>query len=63
MIGTDHRWLLPFSAVGGAALLVASDVIGRIVARPEELEVGIVTSVVGAPVLVWVTGRLKAREL
>lgn len=63
LIGTDHRWLLPFSALGGAALLVASDVIGRIVARPEELEVGIVTSVVGAPVLVWVAGRLKAREL
>jgi len=63
VIGTDHRWLLPFSALGGAALLVASDIIGRVVARPEELEVGIVTSVVGAPVLVWVAGRLKAREL
>lgn len=63
LIGTDHRWLLPFSALGGAALLLGSDIIGRIVARPEELDVGIVTSVVGAPVLVWVARRLKVREL
>lgn len=63
VIGTDHRWLLPFSAVGGAALLVASDVIGRLVARPEELEVGIVTAMIGAPVLIWVVRGQKLREL
>ncbi len=63
VIGTDHRWLLPLSALGGATLLVASDIVGRVVARPEELEVGIVTSVMGAPVLVWVASRLEAREL
>lgn len=63
LAGTDHRWLLPCSALGGAALLVASDVIGRVVARPEELEVGIVTAVIGAPVLVWVASRQRLREL
>ncbi len=63
LVGTDHRWLLPFTAVGGAALLVAADVLGRIVARPEEIEVGIVTAVVGAPVLIWVVRRQKLREL
>ena len=63
LIGTDHRWLLPFTAVAGAALLVASDVIGRVVARPEEIEVGIVTAFVGAPFFIWIVRRQKVREL
>jgi iron complex transport system permease protein len=63
LVGSDHRWLLPFAALGGAALLVAADVVGRIIARPEEVEVGIVTAVIGAPVLIWVARRQKLREL
>lgn len=63
IVGTDHRWLLPYCALGGAALLVAGDVLGRLVARPEEVEVGIVTAVIGAPVLIWVVGRQRVREL
>lgn len=52
LVGPDHRWLLPLAAVGGPTLLVASDVLARVVARPAEIEVGIVTAIVGAPVLV-----------
>ena len=63
VVGTDHRWLLPSCAVGGAALLVGADVLGRVIARPDEIEVGIVTAVVGAPVLIWVVRRQKLREL
>ena len=63
LVGTDHRWLLPFSALGGAALLVFADVTGRLVARPEEVEVGIITAVIGAPVLIWVVRRQRLREL
>jgi iron complex transport system permease protein len=63
LVGSDHRWLLPFAALGGAALLIAADVLGRVIARPEELEVGIVTAVIGAPVLIWVVRRRKLREL
>ena len=63
LVGSDHRWLLPLSALGGAALLIAADVVGRIVARPEEIEVGIITAVIGAPVLIWIAGRQKVREL
>ncbi len=63
VVGSDYRWLLPFAALGGAALLVAADVVGRIIARPEEVEVGIVTAVIGAPVLIWVVRRRKLREL
>ncbi|SEO39244.1 FecCD family ABC transporter permease [Trujillonella endophytica] len=63
LVGVDHRWLLPFSALTGACLLVASDVIGRIVARPGELDVGIVTALVGAPFFIAVVRRQKVREL
>ncbi len=63
LVGVDHRWLLPFSAVGGAALLTAADVVGRIVARPSEIDVGIITALVGAPFFIHVVRRHKVREL
>jgi iron complex transport system permease protein len=63
LVGTDHRWLLPFSAVAGAALLVAADVVGRLIARPDEIEVGILTALLGAPFFIWIVRRQKVREL
>ncbi|WP_244962945.1 FecCD family ABC transporter permease [Nocardioides dongkuii] len=63
LIGVDHRWLLPFSALGGAILLVAADVLGRIVARPSEIDVGIITALVGAPFFIHVVRRHKVRAL
>ncbi len=63
LVGPDHRWLLPFSAVVGAALLVAADVVGRVVARPEEIEVGIVTAIIGAPVFIWIVRKQKVQSL
>lgn len=63
LVGHDYRWLLPLSAVGGAGLLVLADVAGRIVARPAELDVGIVTALVGAPFFIWVVRKQRIREL
>lgn len=63
IFGPDHRWLLPLSAVTGAVLLTVSDVIGRVIARPEELEVGIVTALVGAPFFILIVRRMKVRAL
>lgn len=63
LIGTDHRWLLPISAVTGSALLVAADVVGRVVARPTEIEVSIVTAILGAPLFIAIVRRQKVREL
>ncbi|ROR97100.1 iron complex transport system permease protein [Salana multivorans] len=63
LVGPDHRWLLPFSVLGGAALLTLSDVVGRLVVRPSELDVGIVTAFVGAPFFIWLVRRQKVREL
>jgi iron complex transport system permease protein len=63
MVGADYRWIVPYSIALGAALLLASDVLGRIVARPAELEVGIVTAVLGAPFFVWLVRRRNLTEL
>lgn len=49
MLGPDHRYLLPLSAIGGAILLLLADTIARLVFAPIELPVGIVTALIGAP--------------
>lgn len=63
LVGTDHRWLLPFSAITGASLLVAADVVGRILTRPTEIPVGIITALIGAPFFIWIVRRQKVRAL
>ena len=55
--GSDHRWLLPYCLVLGPVLLLAADVLGRVVARPGELPVGAVTAFVGAPFLIAAVRR------
>jgi iron complex transport system permease protein len=57
--GPDHRWLLPYSGMLGAVLLVAADVVGRVVARPGELPVGLVVAVVGAPFFIALIRRRR----
>lgn len=61
--GPDHRWVLPWSLVLGPILLLGSDVIGRLVARPGELQVGIITALVGAPFFIALVRRRKLAEL
>ncbi|MBI9115876.1 FecCD family ABC transporter permease [Sanguibacter suaedae] len=61
--GPDYRWILPYSAVLGAGLVVVSDILGRVVARPGQLQVGIVTAVLGAPVFIALVRRRKLAEL
>lgn len=63
LVGVDHRWLVPFAAVGGAILVAAADVVGRVIARPGEIEVGIITAIIGAPVFIHIVRRQKVREL
>ena len=63
IIGPDQRLLIPMSAAAGAVILTAADIIGRILARPGELEVGVVTAFVGAPILVVVAIRSKMKVI
>lgn len=57
--GPDHRWLVPASGLAGAVLLLVADVVGRVVVRPGELQVGIVLALVGAPFFVLLVRRRK----
>ncbi|MGH8896705.1 MAG: FecCD family ABC transporter permease [Egibacteraceae bacterium] len=61
--GPDYRWVLPYSAVLAPILLLGADVIGRIVARPSEVQVGVVTALVGAPFFIALVRRRKLAEL
>ncbi len=60
--GPDHRWLLPCSMAAGADLLAVADVLGRVVVRPGELEVGVVTAFLGAPVFIAFVRRRRIAE-
>lgn len=53
IFGTDHKTLLPFSALVGAIFLIWADVIARCAINNMELPIGIITSVIGAPFLLW----------
>jgi iron complex transport system permease protein len=61
--GPDNRWVLPLSGVAGAVLVVVSDVIGRVVMRPSELQVSVVTAVIGAPVFILIVRRRRLAQL
>jgi iron complex transport system permease protein len=63
LVGPDQRWVLPYSLVLGALLVLAADVIGRVVVRPGELQVGIVTAVIGAPLFVALVRRRRIARL
>lgn len=51
-VGVDYRWILPYSILLGGSFLVACDVIGRVIARPSELAVGVMTALIGGPVFI-----------
>ena len=61
--GPDYRWILPFSLVLAPALLLAADVVGRVILLPGEVPAGIMTALVGAPVFVWLVRRGKGAGL
>ena len=54
MVGSDHRRLLPFSAVFGAAFLVAADTIARVALAPMDMPVGVITALCGGPFFLWI---------
>ncbi len=59
LLGSDLRYTIPMSAVAGSVILLISDVIGRLLTYPGELEVGVVTAFVGAPLLIYAAMRTK----
>ena len=59
MVGSDHRIVLPASALFGAAFLIFCDVVARMVMAPVELPVGIVTALIGGPFFLWLLVRQR----
>lgn len=62
-VGPDQRWIIISSALTAPVILLLADVIGRMVDRPSEIEAGIVTAVIGAPVLIALVRRRKVSGL
>ncbi|MFD5557994.1 iron chelate uptake ABC transporter family permease subunit [Streptomyces sp. NPDC127068] len=62
-VGPDQRWIIPYTLVHAPILLLVSDTVGRVVLTPQELQVGIVTAFIGAPVLILLVRRKKASGL
>ncbi|HEY0199401.1 MAG TPA: iron ABC transporter permease [Rhodanobacter sp.] len=61
--GPDHRMLLPASALGGAALLVAADTLARTLVAPAELPIGVLTALIGGPFFLWLLLRSRIGEV
>lgn len=57
--GADYRRLLPLSIIGGASALLLADVLARVIMAPQELPVGIITALAGAPFFLWVLRKAK----
>ncbi len=63
LVGPDQRRIIPLTMLFAPALLIAADIAGRLVLHPDELEAGIVTAFVGAPVLILLVRRKRAAGL
>ncbi|AZG45037.1 FecCD family ABC transporter permease [Gordonia insulae] len=63
IVGPDQRWIVAYSVLGGATLVLLADVVGRVVIRPGEMQVGVVTAFIGAPVLIVLVRRANASGL
>ncbi len=57
--GPDQRWIMPFTLILGPVLVLVSDILGRLVIWPAELQVGVVTAFVGAPILILLVRRTR----
>lgn len=61
--GPDQRWLMPAAAMAGASFLLLCDTLGRVVARPGEVQVGIMTAAIGGPAFVLLVRRTRMAQL
>lgn len=57
IVGIDHRWVIPFSGLLGAILLLAADITARYLLMPEEVPVGVMTAIIGTPFFIYIARR------
>lgn len=63
IFGSNLKGIVPLSAIGGAALLTISDTIGRVIGSPGEVQVGIITAFIGAPILIMIARKAKVKAI
>ncbi|MFB6670645.1 FecCD family ABC transporter permease [Streptomyces parvus] len=61
--GPDYRWVLPYSMVLAPVMLLVADIVGRVIARPGEVQVGVITAAIGCIPFIWLVRRRKLVEL
>ncbi len=61
MVGLDYRWIIPYSALLGAGLLLLADIAARFIFPYQELPAGVVTAMAGAPFLIYLAQRREKR--
>ncbi|HEV2782402.1 MAG TPA: iron chelate uptake ABC transporter family permease subunit [Actinophytocola sp.] len=61
--GPDHRWVLPYAMVLAPSVVLAADIAGRILARPGEIQAGVIVAFVGAPFFIALVRRRRLAEL
>lgn len=61
IVGVDYRWVVPYSAIFGGILVTVADVLARVVIRPQELPVGVMMAIIGAPFFIWLA-RWKVKR-
>jgi iron complex transport system permease protein len=63
VVGADHRFLIPASALGGSLLLIWADTLSRTIVAPAELPIGIITALIGAPLFLYLLIKQKTKQL
>ncbi|SJM44069.1 ABC-type Fe3+-siderophore transport system, permease component [Frigoribacterium sp. JB110] len=61
--GPDQRWIIAYTALAAPSIVLIADVLGRVITRPGEIEAGVLTALIGAPVLIALVRRRKASGL
>lgn len=57
MVGVDHRWVIPFSAICGAMMLLLADIGARYIIMPKEVPVGVMTALIGTPFFIYIARK------
>ena len=63
LVGPDYRWILVYALVIGPILLLGADIVGRIVVRPAEVQAGIMTALLGAPIFIALVRRSRMAQV
>jgi iron complex transport system permease protein len=63
MLGADHRYVLPGSALLGASLMLVCDLVARVIVAPAELPIGVVMSALGGPFFLWMLRQRRALSM